>query len=195
MLREIKVKRSPSMVKIDGNDFVMVLPAQDNAILLRDPGLLRQACESSSGMVTVRPLTPQDIPPRAAPQSLTSLLWQISLWTSRGRLIEGIQPDMPLQLRHWPNLTRLAPVPEAMRIAAFWVRTPVNLRLTVRMLNVAPHHVFDFLAATYAIGILDVPETGAAPVVEPPIPQPPPTAEQKARGGLLSRLLRKVVGL
>ena len=109
--------------------------------------------------------------------------------------MEGMLPDMTLHLRHWPNLTRLAPVPEAMRIAAFWVRTPVNLRLTVRMLNVAPHHVFDFLAATYAIGILDVPETGAAPVVEPPIPQPPPTAEQKARGGLLSRLLRKVVGL
>lgn len=195
LLRDIRARRSPSMVMIDGNDFIMVLPAQDNVILLRDPGLLRQACETASSLVTARPLTPRDSPPGAAPRSLTSLLWQISLWTSRGRLMEGIRPEMPLHLRHWPNLTRLAPVPEAMRIAAFWVRFPVSLRLTVKMLNVAPRHVFDFLAATYAIGILDLPEQGGNVVVEPPISRPPATAEQKARGGFLSRLLRKVVGM
>lgn len=109
--------------------------------------------------------------------------------------MEGMLPDMTLHLRHWPNLTRLAPVPEAMRIAAFWVRFPVTPRLAVKMLNVAPRHVFDFLAATYAIGILEMPDRGGEPVVAPAVVRPPPTAEQKARGGFLSRLLRKVVGM
>lgn len=194
-LRDIRAKRSPSMLSLDGVDYVMALPAQDNAILLGDPGLLREACESGTSQVNVRPLTPRDIPPRAASQSLTSLLWQVSLWTSRGRLMEGMLPDMTLHLRHWPNLTRLAPVPEAMRIAAFWVRFPVTPRLAVKMLNVAPRHVFDFLAATYAIGILEMPDRGGEPVVAPSVVRPPPTAEQKARGGFLSRLLRKVVGM
>jgi hypothetical protein len=195
LLTDIKRNRTPGMVVIDGQDAAMILPAQDKVFLLYDAGVLLKACETPTSVVAVRPLSSQEATPRVPPRQLTALLWQISLWTSRGRLMEGIRPDMPLRLRHWPNLTRLPPIPEAMRIAAFWVRSPVNLRLTVKMLNVAPRHVFDFLAATYAIGILDVPEPGAGIVVKQPIPQPPPTAEQKERGGFLSRLLRKVVGM
>jgi hypothetical protein len=107
--------------------------------------------------------------------------------------MDGIQADTPVRLRHWPNLTRLAPTPDAMRIAALWVRFPINLRLTVRMLNVEPARAFDFLAASHSIGVLDVRESGAEVVAL--APQPPVTAEEKERGGLLSRLLRKVVRL
>lgn len=195
VLGEIRRKRIPGVVSIAGQDALIALPGQDKVLLLQDLGMIQLACEASGGQVALRQLAPTDTPPRAMPQNLTSFLWQTALWTSRGRLMDGISADTPIRLRHWPNLTRLSAVPEAMRIAAFWVRSPVNLRLTIKMLNIPPHHVFDFLAATYAVGILDIPESGAGQVVKPVLPGPAPSAEQKARGGFLSRLLRKVVGL
>jgi hypothetical protein len=44
-----------------------------------------------------------------------------------------------------------------MRITAFLTRTPVNLKLITRLLKVPPEHLFNYLAAAYGIGILDIP--------------------------------------
>lgn len=197
-LSDIRRDRLPSVVAIAGQDAMFVLPGQDSVLLLQDMSVIRRACDAVSAEVRVRALSPGDTPPRATAQSLTALLWQVSLWSSRGRLLAGHHPDTLVRLRHWPNLTRLAVVPEAMRIAAFWVRSPVSLRLTVRMLNVPPQHIFDFLAATHAIGIVEIQGGKAMQAVAPPLPaasEPAPVQEKKDRGGLLSRLLRKVVGL
>lgn len=193
-LREIRRGNTPSLVSIAGEEAMVVLPGQDSALLRQDMAALKRACDTPNVTVTVRAITPQDAPPRgASPYSFSALLWQASLWTSRGRLMDGVQVDTPVRLRHWPNLTRLAPTPDAMRIAALWVRFPINLRLTVRMLNVEPSSAFDFLAASHSVGVLDVRESGAEVVAL--APEPPATEEQKERGGLLSRLLRKVVRL
>jgi hypothetical protein len=86
-----------------------------------------------------------------------TLAWQLAIWTCQGRLMRGISADTPIRLRFWPNLTRLAPIPEAMRITAFLTRTPVNLKLITRLLKVPPEHLFNYLAAAYGIGILDIP--------------------------------------
>lgn len=192
-LRETRSNREPAVLRIEGHDAIIVLPSQDIALLLQDVEVLRKACEAGT-FVEVRGFAPADVPRQAASQSLMSLLWQVSLWTSRGRLMSGIGPDMPLRLRHWPNLTRLAPIPDAMRVAALWTRHPVSLRLTVKMLNVPPEHVFDFLAAAASVGILETPRAGGA-AVPPPEPPPMPAAASAAQGGLLSRLLRKIVRL
>jgi hypothetical protein len=194
-LLEVKRHRTPSLISIGGRPAIIALPNQDSALLLQELSAIRQACDDSSSDISVRPLTQADRPQRAIPHSFTALLWQIALWTSRGRLMEGVHPQTPVRLRHWPNLTRLAPIPEAIRIAAFWVRSPVNLRLSVRMLNIPPRHIFDFLAACHSIGILEIHETGAELAAVPPRPETAAPAEHKERGGLLSRLLRRVAGM
>lgn len=194
-LLDVRRDRVPSVISLDGQAGIIVLPNQERALLLRDMAVVRQSCIDPRMPVTSRPLTAADRPGQSEPHSFTSLLWQVALWTSRGRLIDGIHAHTPVRLRHWPNLTRLAPVPEAMRIAALWVRSPVNLRLTVRMLNVPPQHIFDFLAASHSIGILDVsqaPVAAAPSPAEETIGAPPP---DKGQSNLLSRLLRKVIGL
>ncbi len=191
-LLDIRRNRVPSVISIGGQATLIILPNQERALLLRDMAVVRQSCDAQTP-VSSRPLTAADRPGQSEPHSFASLLWQVALWTSRGRLMDGIHAHTPIRLRHWPNLTRLAPVPEAMRIAAFWVRSPVTLRLTVRMLNIPPVHIFDFLAASHSIGILDIPEgAAAAPPLAEELPGPP---TDKGRGNLLSRLLRKVVGL
>jgi hypothetical protein len=195
MLADIKKSSVPSLVSIAGQGVIVVLPKQDKALLLQDMAVIRQACDTSNLGAAVRPLTPDDTPPRSSSCGLTALIWQTSLWSSRGRLMSGVQPDTPIRLRQWPNLTRLSPIPDAMRIAAFWVRFPVNLRMTVKMLNIPPQHVFNFLAAAHAIGIVEMPESGVEVKAAADHLQSPPSAEKKERAGLLSRLLRKVVGL
>lgn len=194
MLREARAQRVPTLITIAGADAIIALPGQDSVLLCQDMAVIRRACVDPGAPVSTRQLTPQDASARGASQcGFTALLWQISLWTSRGRLLEGIEPDTPVRLRQWPNLTRLAPTPEAMRIAALWMRFPINLRLTVRMLNVHPGHVFDFLAASHSIGILDIRESHAQAVTL--APPPPATHEDRERSGMLSRLLRKIVRL
>jgi hypothetical protein len=175
-------------------DAIVVLPSQDKALLLTDLSVLQSVCESG-GAVLSRHLTPSEIPSRSVPHSLTGLLWQTAIWSSRGRLMLGVSLDVPLRLKHWPNLTRLAAIPNAMRIAALWGRHPVNLRMTVKMLNVSASHIFDFLAAANATGIVDVHSISAVVAEQVPVVDEPQSVEQKVRGGLLSRLLRKVVGL
>jgi DNA-binding NarL/FixJ family response regulator len=83
---------------------------------------------------------------------LEAFLWRLALYTYRGRLPEGIDVNKPVYLKYWPNLTRLEPTPNAMRIASLLCRQPVALAFIVRILNVPQKHVFNFFAAANAIG-------------------------------------------
>ena len=83
---------------------------------------------------------------------LEAFLWRLALYTYRGCLPEGIDVNKPVYLKYWPNLTRLEPTPNAMRIASLWCRQPVAPAFIVRILNIPQKHVFNFFAAANAIG-------------------------------------------
>ncbi len=83
---------------------------------------------------------------------LEAFLWKLALYTYRGYLPEGVNVHKPVYLKYWPNLTRLEPTPNAMRIASLLNRQPVALAFIVRILNIPQKHVFNFYAAANAIG-------------------------------------------
>lgn len=83
---------------------------------------------------------------------MEAFLWKLALYTYRGYLPEGIDVNKPVYLRYWPNLTRLEPTPNAMRIASLLNRQPVPLAFIVRILNLPQRHVFNFFSAANAIG-------------------------------------------
>jgi len=87
-------------------------------------------------------------------QSLDVFLWKVALWTSLGRLPVGINLTAPVKLRHWPNLTRFYPIPNAMRIATLIIDQPRPLPLIIKVLNLPQTHVFAFYSAAYAIGLI-----------------------------------------
>ncbi len=87
-------------------------------------------------------------------QSLDVFLWKVALWTSLGRLPVGINLTEPVKLRHWPNLTRFYPIPNAMRIATLIIDQPRPLPLIIKVLNLPQTHVFAFYSAAYAIGLI-----------------------------------------
>lgn len=81
-----------------------------------------------------------------------AFLWKLALYTYRGYLPEGINVNKPVYLKYWPNLTRLEPAPNAMRIASLLCRQPVALAFVVRILNIPQRHVFNFYAAASTSG-------------------------------------------
>jgi hypothetical protein len=104
-----------------------------------------------NGQITVS----ESVMPGKAPQlrlEREAFLWKLALYTYRGYLPEGINVNKPVYLKYWPNLTRLEPTPNAMRIASLLCRQPVALAFIVRILDIPQRHVFNFFAAANTIG-------------------------------------------
>lgn len=206
-------QRSNAVVRVREVPVLIVQAAQDKAWLLQPLDSLQALCAHTSQEVDHQAWNDGTAPAKAEEIRPQTLAWQLAIWTCQGRLMRGISADTPIRLRYWPNLTRLAPIPEAMRITAFLTRTPVNLKLITRLLKVPPEHLFNYLAAAYGIGILDLPNRNTTLQVMSTEPvRPPPRKEAAAAvspadtapasiqttagsGSLLSRLLKKVIGL
>ena len=113
-------------------------------------------------------------------------------------------------------MTRMAYLPESMRISAFLIKTPASLSMLYKLLPLEMDDILNFIAATHAIDYLhfELPaetrgleETAsqrpAAAVLERPA-QPDhevdreadasPQAEQARGGGLLQRLMGRLRG-
>lgn len=86
-------------------------------------------------------------------QDLDLFLWKMALWTSRGRLPQGLPLDSPIYLLGWPNLTRLVLTPDALRICACWVPHPRTLINITEVLAIPQRYVFSFITATYVLGL------------------------------------------
>lgn len=186
----------PALLLADGRPLLWLRPDRAQAQCLLPAEQLRELCRqdalalqaqaagASAGVVT---------------QPLSALLWQLAIWSSQGRLPTGIAADTPLRLRQWPNLTRLAALPDATRLSALLTKTPATLRIIIRLLRVDPEHACTFLAAAHALGLLDW-RSDAPPLKvissAPVRPGSTPTGALAPDGaGLLSRLLQKVTRL
>ncbi|MFV2029196.1 response regulator [Neisseria sp. S1] len=145
--------------------------------------------------------------------TIMSCLWQMAIWTAQGRLIYPMTPSTVFTLKRWPNLTRLAPVPESMRLSAFLTKTSVNLNILYKVMPVEMTDILNYLAATSVTGFLvtddqiagkeatdnniggsvdvssNVPDNQMSQDAERVVS---PSAEQPR--GLLQRLMRKLFG-
>lgn len=86
-------------------------------------------------------------------QTVEAFLWKLALWTYCGGLPWDTHLEKRVYLRHWPNLTRLHPVPDAMRIASLWNEQPMTLDYTAQALGIPRVHVFNFYSASHTIGL------------------------------------------
>lgn len=115
------------------------------------------------------------------------LIWKVAAWTYRGKLPVGLLPNQRVYLRHWPNLTRLLELPDAMRIAALLNEQPMSMSRVAEALRIPQRHVFAFCACCHAIGLLDLAKRAADHLIEPP-PAPPEHGERKFLGRLMHYL-------
>ncbi|MEJ2453822.1 MAG: hypothetical protein P8103_06640 [Candidatus Thiodiazotropha sp.] len=120
-------------------------------------------------------------------QDMDGLLWKVSLWSARGRLPLGTKIDTTIGLRHWPNLTRLMTIPQFMRIAALWAKTPLPLSKTVEFLNIEARYVCAFFSACYALEL-----TQTLTTTEDLNNLQSESQQSTAPKGLLRRILRRL---
>lgn len=197
LLVEAARQKLPQQLYCEQRLFACVDATQGMATLYTTLSSVQQLCELNGLRLASQAqgaTAPADEP--VVRIALPTLLWQVALWSCRGRLLAGIDPDTPLRLRQWPNLTRLAPLDGALRIAGLWSRTPTSLRVAVSLLKMEPATLCNFIAASHALGLLEqvgknneAAPSATRPATPAPAPLPP------ARQSLLSRLLGRIKNL
>ncbi len=88
------------------------------------------------------------------PIDIDSFLWDLALWTYKGSIPASTDLNKKIILTYWPDLPRLTPVPNAMRIAALWVSCPMTLMETIDVLSVPRKDVFNFYTAATTLGLV-----------------------------------------
>jgi hypothetical protein len=194
MVRSLRAKAISAWVDtVDRAGILAVLPAENLVYqAVSEADLSRYCREDTQCSFRYMGQEEQDRVPTADLEALDSLLWRVAAKTSRGRLPQGIKVGgKRLKLKRWPNFTRLDPIPDAVRIAAFLARTPADLALVMRMIRVEPANLYTFVSAAASLGLLvEVEETEEQRA--PARPTAPPVSRE--RRGMLSRLLRRLVG-
>ena len=112
--------------------------------------------------------------------------WKLASWASKGRYPRGLDLNLPVYLKHWPNFTRLLITPHALRIAALLIKGPRTMLNIAETLSIHPQYVFVFISAAHSIGIAGQAKRSADMLVQ--LPDVKPSKGQ----GLLGRLLNKL---
>ena len=92
---------------------------------------------------------------RSKGRPLDELLWQCAWKMSNGRLLPGCRRDDVVQLKSWPNLTRVSSSANSMKIAALLSARPTSLGMAARLLNISEREVFQFYSAARYAGIVE----------------------------------------
>jgi len=149
-----------------------------------------QLFSDKNTLILVNPHTVETKSKPEALQNLEAFIWKLTVWTSKGRYPNGLDPNHPVHLEHWPNFTRLLLVPGAMRISALLIREDQSPNQIINTLNLKPQYVFAFLSACHSIGILKQAEK--LPEQATPTLTPPTTIKKKQ--SLLGKILNKLRG-
>lgn len=132
----------------------------------------------------------------------------MALWTADGRLVQPINPNTVFKLKGWPNLTRLAPLPESMRLSAFLTKTAVSLNMLYKLMPLDMSDILNYIAVTYLTEHLEVTQqvqettstiqnSRTHSAVDISVSSRPEIASTQApkqqSGGLLSRFMKKLL--
>lgn len=145
--------KSQQIVGVPGALFY--LPGDDCFLVGIDADLLLQLTRTRFGFDEISLLERESDTelPHGRRIAADELLWQLSLFTARGRLPETLSADEPRLLGAMPDFERLLEIPHARSIAELWQSQRLSARSIASMLGVPQRFVFSFLVAADAIGL------------------------------------------
>jgi len=85
---------------------------------------------------------------------LNQVLWNAALYGSQGQLIEGHSPDVPIQLKAWPNLSRLDFEPHHMKLASIMAGKALTLKQIHLKTHLPWETIIGFYNAAYATNLI-----------------------------------------
>lgn len=118
-------------------------------------------------------------------RNIDELMWTAAFHASDSRLMLGCYRDDVVELRHWPNFTRIPHTPNSLRIAALLVQHPTSVTLAARLLKIEREELYQFYSAARCAGL------ARAVNRKPEEPKLAPHRHQT----LLSALLNKIAGI
>ena len=215
MTRQIATQTENVALIVDNKPVLMYFPGVNRVLLAVAPDKLEELCQHADVHITVKKIGEHPEWQQHAKAQMDSCLWQFTVWTAKGRLIKEIDVNQPLALRSWPNITRLAYIPDAMRLSAFLTKSPVNLPMIYKMIRVDIADLLNFIAASHVTNLLKVQpvHAGVAAGVESQFPDsrnvdtgsesigtqsnveaPAAPVRPKQSNSMLQRLLKKLTG-
>lgn len=120
---------------------------------------LRKIIQTTSGQLRSTKISSQDFEVLARGQliiPLNHLLWSAALYGSFGQLIPGHSPDVPVQLKAWPNLSRLEFDTDHMKLASVMAARAMTLKQVQEKFHLSWNTLVGFYNATWATGLLTV---------------------------------------
>lgn len=154
--RQIATETENVALIVDNKPVLMYFPSIDRVLLAVAPERLEEICQDVDVVITVKKIGEHPEWQQHAKAQMDSCLWQFAVWTAKGRLINEIDVNQPIALSSWPNITRLAYIPDAMRLSAFLTKSPVNLPMIYKMIRVDIADLLNFIAASHVTNLLKV---------------------------------------
>ena len=131
------------------------LPADKEFLVTLDADLLLQLTRTRFGFEEISLLErePDAELPKGRRVASDELLWQLALFTARGRLPDTLSAEEPRLLNSIPDFERRLETPHARSIAELWQSQRLSAQNIASMLGVPQRFVFSFLVAADAIGL------------------------------------------
>lgn len=134
---------------------------------------------------------PPDGAARARP--VDELLYQSAWFGPPGALLDECQPYDVIQLRHWPNFTRLPHTRHVMPLSSLLSRRPTSLSFAYRMLRIPEADALRFYSAVTAAGYVRV--ISSQPKAAPSDEDASSASAADRSGSFWSRLFDRISGL
>ena len=153
-LKVASTRSHDTAVLHNGKPILIVFPSIQRVLLTVSAEELERMCKDDTLEIIAKAVPDNPQWKEKAKVTIMSCLWQMAIWSAHGRLVYPLTPQSVFTLKRWPNLTRLAPVPESMRLSAFLTKTSVNLNVLYKVMPLDMSDILNYIAATYVTGFL-----------------------------------------
>lgn len=158
--RELLAQPKDTVILFENKPVLAIFPNAQR-VWVPDSNTLQQLCRQENPALTVKAIAEDSPIVERANATITSCMWQVAVWTANGRLAHPLNPNTLFHLRGLPNLTRLAPLPESMRLSAFLTKTTVSLNMLYKMMPLEMSDILNYIAATYLTDYLVITQQAA----------------------------------
>ncbi|MBA4501877.1 hypothetical protein [Marinobacterium marinum] len=134
---------------------LLYLPAERAFLVGVDADLLLQLTRTRFGFdeISLQERSAEAELPQGRKVAADELLWQLALFTARGRVPDTLSAEQPRVLDEMPDFERLLETPHARSIAELWQSQRLSAQNIASMLGVPQRFVFSFFVAADAIGL------------------------------------------
>ncbi|PSL14915.1 hypothetical protein CLV44_10691 [Marinobacterium halophilum] len=131
------------------------LPGEKVFLVGLDADLLLQLTRTRFGFdeISLQERSAESELPHGRKVASDELMWQLALFTARGRIPDALSAEQPRLLNEMPDFERLLETPHARSIAELWQSQRLSAQSVASMLGVPQRFVFSFFVAADAIGL------------------------------------------